>query len=167
MDVIIVLLFAGLLIFFGYLPGIIRRKREYKIDMELAKHGASRNKSASHKGSSSSKKGKNAKEETETIVKITNPRGNEYKVYGTGNRVICTTEIEGDLIGWGKDYFVVEDRERGRVYTYDAEGDELGWNTLHEDERVCSVAQRWYTTQKKGYSLKEKYDRKANYIESK
>ncbi|MCQ2261297.1 MAG: hypothetical protein MJZ77_07915 [Bacteroidales bacterium] len=166
MEIIIVLLFVGVISLLVYLPDIIRRKREYKIDMELARHGASRSKSSSKKKSSSSSHRKD-EDEPEVITKITNPKGNEYKVYGTGNRVICTTEIEGDLIGWGKDYFVVEDRKRSRVYTYDAEGDELGWTYLSDDSRVCSVAQKWFTIQKKRASIKEKYNREADFIESK
>lgn len=58
------------------------------------------NGSNSKKGKKRSKSNKSSSSSSgETITSITNPRGNEYKVYGPNRQLLCTTHIDGELAG--------------------------------------------------------------------
>lgn len=54
------------------------------------------------------------------------------------------------------------DPDRERIYTYDTEGDELGYRLLYDGEYVSSVSKNAFTISTKGYSSKKKYDRECN-----
>ena len=53
------------------------------------------------------------------IHNITNPKGAEYKIYGAGNNMLCTVRAKGNLVGWGDDFFLMDDDQREAEDRYD------------------------------------------------
>lgn len=155
----IVLALIGLLMWF-----LSYRDRKHEIDMELAKHGVTRESAKSGARPKRNSKSKST-EKTPTksasngvIHNITNPKGNEYKIYGSGSNMLCTVRAKGKLVGWGDDFFLMDNG--GKITTYNYEGETLGsvkYNT--NKEYIGSIRKKGFTiVNEKNAKRKKRYD---------
>lgn len=111
---------------------IIKYTDKHEIDMELAKHGKTRESARAETSSTRRRNSRKSGKEkpgkmvaqSGTIRDITHPKANEYKVYGSGNQMLCTVRAKGKLVGWGDEFFLMDDD--GKITTYNYEGDRLG-----------------------------------------
>ncbi len=154
---VVMLLLAGLAWFMS------ARDRKHEIDMELAKHGMTRE--SAKRGASPKRNTK--KESKKDILKssssgsihnITNPKGSEYKIYGAGNNMLCTVRAKGKLVGWGDDFFLMDNN--GKITTYNCEGDSLGSVKYNPNkEYIGSIRKKGFTlVSSKNEKRKKRYD---------
>ncbi len=117
-----------------------KRDKKHEVDMELAKHGVTRD-------TVNTKRVRNKKKKTVSsgiIQNIVNTKANEFKVYGAGNKMLCTIRTKGEVVGWGDDFFLVDDK--GKITTYNYEGDLLGQLKYKpEKEYIGSIRQNGFT----------------------
>ncbi len=128
-----------------------KRDKKHEVDMELAKHGVTRDtvntKRVRNKSSQTKKQPDEKKKKTVSsgiIQNIVNTKANEFKVYGAGNKMLCTVRTKGEVVGWGDDFFLVDDN--GKITTYNYEGDLLGQLKYKpEKEYIGSIRQNGFT----------------------
>ena len=148
-------LLISLLILLAILAGISwlisAWENKRSIDLELAKHGLTRK--SANAGTAPRRQAKSSKSSTKTTMKpassgiihnITNPKGAEYKIYGAGNNMLCTVRAKGNLVGWGDDFFLMDDN--GRITTYNYEGDSIGSVKYNPNkEYIGSIRKKGFT----------------------
>ena len=157
MDVLLVIIIVGAFLWF-----LSSRINKHEIDMELAKHGLTRESAKAGatprrqaKSSKSSTKSSMKPASTGTIHNITNPKGSEYKIYGAGNNMLCTVRAKGKLVGWGDDFFLMDDN--GRITTYNYEGDSMGSIKYNPNkEYIGSIRKKGFTIVSAKNSKKKK-----------
>ena len=128
-----------------------KRDKKHEVDMELAKHGVTRDtvntKRVRNKSTQTKKQPDEKKKKTVSsgiIQNIVNTKANEFKVYGAGNKMLCTVRTKGEVVGWGDDFFLVDDK--GKITTYNYEGDLLGQLKYKpEKEYIGSIRQNGFT----------------------
>ena len=128
-----------------------KRNKKHEVDMELAKHGVTRDtvntKRVRNKSTQTKKQPDVKKKKTVSsgiIQNIVNTKANEFKVYGAGNKMLCTVRTKGEVVGWGDDFFLVDDN--GKITTYNYEGDLLGHTKYKpEKEYIGSIRQNGFT----------------------
>ena len=127
-----------------------KRDKKHEVDMELAKHGVTRDtvntKRVRNESTKPKKQPENKKKTVSSgiIQNIVNTKANEFKVYGAGNKMLCTVRTKGEVVGWGDDFFLVDDK--GKITTYNYEGDLLGQLKYKpEKEYIGSIRQNGFT----------------------
>lgn len=127
-----------------------KRNKKHEVDMELAKHGVTRDtvntKRVRNESTKPKKQPENKKKTVSSgiIQNIVNTKANEFKVYGAGNKMLCTIRTKGEVVGWGDDFFLVDDK--GKITTYNYEGDFLGQLKYKpEKEYIGSIRQNGFT----------------------
>ncbi len=143
--ILIIIAIVGIIVSY-----IDKRVKKHEIDMELAKHGVSRDaintKRVRNESTKPKKQPENKKKTVSSgiIQNIVNTKANEFKVYGAGNKMLCTVRTKGEVVGWGDDFFLVDDN--GKITTYNYEGDLLGHTKYKpEKEYIGSIRQNGFT----------------------
>ena len=144
--ILIIIAIVGIIVSY-----IDKRVKKHEVDMELAKHGVTRDtvntKRVRNKSTQTKKQPDEKKKKTVSsgiIQNIVNTKANEFKVYGAGNKMLCTVRTKGEVVGWGDDFFLVDDN--GKITTYNYEGDLLGQLKYKpEKEYIGSIRQNGFT----------------------
>lgn len=128
--------------------------------MELAKHGTTRK--ALEKGvKAKTKRKSNKAKEVKTasgpgqIHNITKPKEGQFKIYASGNCLLCQVKCKGELVGWGDDFFLVDND--GKITSFNLEGDKLGSVKYSKSrEYIGSVRKNGFTIVKSSNSNNKK-----------